>query len=77
MSVAEELQQGGQPRGKPGRKKKDNMSQTDSAAFKLTPELIERLGHYAVRRKREEHRQVTKSEIAEEALDEFLRSKGF
>lgn len=77
MSLTEELQQGEQPRQKPGRKKKDNVSQTDPAAFKLTPEVIERLGYYAVRRTREEHRKVTKSEIAEQALDEFLKTKGF
>ena len=77
MSLSEKSQQGEQPRQKPGRKKNDNMPPTDPAAFKLTPEVIERLGHYTVRRTREEHRKVTRSEIVEEALDEFLADKGF
>ena len=77
ISPTEKLQQGEQPRQKPGRKKKDNMPQTDLASFKLTPEVIERLGYYVVRRTREEHRKVTKSEIVERALDEFLRGKSF
>lgn len=77
MSITEKLQQREQPRQKPGRKKKDNEPLTESATFKLTPDLIERLGHYAVRRTREEHRKVTKSEVVEEALGEFLRGKDF
>ena len=77
MSSTEKLQRREQPRRKPGRKKEDNKPPTDPAAFKLTPEVIERLGYYTVRRTREEHRKVTKSEIVGEALDEFLRGKDF
>ena len=73
----EELTKGKQARLKPGRKKKENILKTETAAFKLTPVVIERLGYYAVRRTREEHRKVTKSEIVEEALDKYLRNKGF
>jgi len=77
MSLTEKLQQGEHPRQTPGRKKKEIIPQTDPAAFKLTPEVIERLGYYTVRRTREEHRKVTKSEVVEEALDDFLKGKGF
>ena len=77
MSLTENLQQGEQPGQRPGRKKKDNRPQTEPAIFQLTPEIIERLGHYVVSRPRAEHRKVTKSEVVERALDEFLRSNGF
>jgi len=77
MALTEKSQQAEQPRQRRGRKKKDNTPPTDPAAFKLTLEVIERLGHYTVRRTREEHRKVTKSEVVEKALDEFLKAKGF
>jgi chromatin segregation and condensation protein Rec8/ScpA/Scc1 (kleisin family) len=77
MSFTEELKQVEQHRQRLGRKRKENTPQTKSANFKLTPDVKERLGHYSIRRTREENRKVTESEIVEEALSEFLKGKGF
>ena len=52
--------------------KKERRVQT----FKLPSELIGRLGHYIVDCGQKEGHRVEKSEIAEQALDEFLKDKG-
>jgi len=45
--------------------------------FKLHPELVARLGHYAVDRSLKEERRIEKSEVAEQALDKFLKEAGY
>lgn len=45
--------------------------------FKLSSDLIARLGHYVVDRSRKDGRRVEKSEVAEEAIDEFLTREGY
>jgi len=60
-----------------GRRKRVNKNSRKSVNFTLSLNLIERLGYYRVHRTRVEGRGVTNSEVAEEALDKFLRDKDY
>lgn len=44
--------------------------------FKLSPGLIKRLGHYVVDRSSKDGHRIEKSEVAEQAIDEFLSKEG-
>ena len=57
----------------PQRGKNSRLPQT----VKLPAELIARLGHYIVDRGMQEGHHVEKSEIAEQALDKFLKEEGY
>jgi hypothetical protein len=45
--------------------------------FKLHEELIARLGHYVVDRSIKEGHRIEKSEVAEQALDRFLKEEDY
>ena len=60
-----------------GRRKRVNKNSRKSVNFTLSLNLIERLGYYRVHRTRVEGHSVTNSEVAEEALDKFLRDKNY
>lgn len=45
--------------------------------FKLSMGLIKRLGHYVVDRSSKDSRRIEKSEIAEQAIGEFLNKEGY
>ena len=62
---------------KRGRRKQDNQVAKEPVNFQWSPDLIERLGHYVVHRKRVEGRKVTMSKVAEKAVDEFLTKEGY
>jgi len=45
--------------------------------LKLPTGLIARLGHYIVDRSMEEGHRIEKSDVAEQALDKFLKEEGY
>ena len=57
--------------------KRGNKGARLSATFKLSPELVARLGHYIVDCSCKNFRRVEKSEVIEESLDKFLTGKGY
>jgi len=60
-----------------GRRKRANRLSKKPVSFKLSLDLMERLGHYRVHRTRVEGRSVTNSEVAEKAVEEFLTKEGY
>jgi len=62
---------------KPGRKKRGDKNSTKGVIFVLSWDLNARLDHYVAERKRKEHRNVDRSEIAAQVLDEFLTKEGY
>jgi len=48
-----------------------------SVTLKWPWDLDARLGHYVVDRSYKEHRNVERTEVAEKAVDEFLRKEGY
>jgi len=64
-------------RSKPGPKKRVNSNSRKQVTFKWSWEIEKRLGFYLVNRNYEERRDVDRSEVVEQAVDEFLRDKGY
>jgi len=62
-----------QPQQKRSRANED----TKLANFRISWNLNARLDHYVADRKREERRNINRSEVAEQALDEFLTKRDY
>ena len=58
-------------------KQQNDKGSRRTQTFKLSLDLITRLGHYVVDRARKDGRHVEKSEVAEQAIDRFLSSEGY